>query len=128
MRVNFLAVLVAALSNFVIGFLLHGPVLGKLWMKLANVHPTGNEKFSDMVPKMVQNFLVHVVFAFVFAVVYRAGSLSGVKLALLVWAGFICTTTSIEVIWMGRSVKLWLFEAFGSLLVCISMGTIIAAW
>ena len=69
MHFSLLSVLIAALSNFIIGFLLHGPVLGKLWMTLANVHPTGNEKFSDMVPKMVQNFLVHVVFVSVFSVV-----------------------------------------------------------
>jgi len=134
--VNFLAVLIAAISNFVIGFLMHGPILGKLWMKLANVHPTGNEKLADMWPQMLKNFIVHLVFVYTFAVVYSLASaapilsensmLGGVKLAVLVWFGFLCTTTSIEVIWMGRSYKLWLFEAFCSLLTCIAMGAIIA--
>jgi len=134
--VNFLAVLIAAISNFVIGFLMHGPILGKLWMKLANVHPTGNEKLADMWPQMLKNFIVHLVFVYTFAVVYSLASaapilsensmLGGVKLAVLVWFGFLCTTTSIEVIWMGRSYKLWLFEACCSLLTCIAMGAIIA--
>ncbi len=137
MHVNYLAVLIAASSNFVIGFLMHGPILGKLWMRLANVHPTGNEKLTDMWPKMLQNFIVHLVFVYTFAVVYSLVSASsalggnnligGIKLAVLIWFGFLCTTTSIEVIWMGRSFKLWVFEAFGSLITCIAMGTIIAA-
>ena len=137
MHVNYLAVLIAAISNFVIGFLMHGPIMGKLWMKLANVHPTGNEKLSDMWPQMLKNFIVHLVFVYAFAVVYSLASaspilggnsiLSGIKLAVLVWFGFLCTTTSIEVIWMGRSYKLWLFEVFSSLITCIAMGAIIAA-
>lgn len=133
---NYLAVLIAAISNFVIGFLMHGPILGKLWMKLANVHPTGNEKLANMWPQMLKNFIVHLVFVYTFAVVYSLASTSpalggtslfgGIKLAALVWFGFLCTTTSIEVIWMGRSYKLWLFEVFSSLLTCIAMGAIIA--
>ncbi|MCX7175523.1 MAG: DUF1761 domain-containing protein [Proteobacteria bacterium] len=138
MQINYMAVFVAAISNFIIGFLLHGPILGKVWMKLANIHPTGEERLLDMWPKLLQNFLVHIVFVYVFSVVYLFAStspilggssvLNGVKLALLVWLGFLCTTTSIEVIWMGRSLKLWLFEVFCSLITCIAMGAIIAAW
>ena len=51
--------------NFIIGFLFHGPLFGKLWMKLANIHPTGNEKLSDMIPQMVKNFLANIVCAYV---------------------------------------------------------------
>jgi len=136
-NVNYLAILVAAISNFIIGFLLHGPILGKTWMRLANVHPTGKEKLVNMWPQLVKNFFVHLLFVYAFAVMYLfastspvmgGGVLNGVKVALLVWLGFLCTTTSIEVIWMGRSYKLWLFEAFCSLVTCVAMGAIIAAW
>jgi hypothetical protein len=138
LHINYLTVLVAAISNFFIGFLLHGPILGKLWMRLANIHPTGKEKMSDMWPKMLQNFFVQMVFVYVFSVIYLFASssplmgggsvLNGIKIACYVWLGFICTTTSIEVIWMGRSFKLWLYEAFCSLITCIAMGAIVAAW
>jgi hypothetical protein len=134
MHINYIAVLIAAISNFIIGFLMHGPLLGKLWMKLANVHPTGNEK---LLPQMVQNFIVNLIFVYTFAVVYSLASASsmlagnriigGIELAVLIWFGFLSTTTSIEVIWMGKSYKLWLFEVFSSLITCITMGAIIAA-
>jgi len=136
--VNLLAVLVAAIANFIIGFLAHGPVSGKLWMRLADIHPTGNERFSDMVPQMIKNFIVDVVFAYGIAVVYLFASTSsvlggpsittGLIVAFVVWLCFLVTSSSIGVIWMKQSGKLWLFEAVCSLLSLLAMGAIIAAW
>lgn len=136
--INYVAVLVAALANFVIGFLFHGPVLGKTWMKLANVTPTGKEKFSDMYGQMFLNYVSNVVFAYVLAVVYLfassspfmggSGAWNGMVCAFWVWLGFVVTSSSMEVIWMKRSVKLWLFELFSSLVSILAMGAIIAAW
>jgi hypothetical protein len=135
--INLIAVSIAAIAAFILGFLFHGPVTGKLWMKLANVHPTGNEKFADMIPKMLWNLLVQFITAFVLAVMYLFTSSSpyigkgvcgGVVLGIWVWFGFLVTSSSIEVIWMGRSFKLWLFEAVCSLIVMAVMGAIIAAW
>ncbi len=136
--INYLAVLVAAVVAFIIGFLAHGPVGGKLWIKLANIHPTGNEKFADMIPQMLLNLLVNIVCAYVLAVVYLfastsplmggSGALNGMICAFWVWLGFNVTATVIDVIWMGKSKKLWLFEAISSLVVFLVMGAIIASW
>jgi hypothetical protein len=136
--INFLSVVIAGAVAFVIGFLLHGPVLGKLWMKLANIHPTGNEKFADMIPQMLWNLVVNVVTAYVLAVVYLLASTSpylgatgiwgGVVCALWVWFGFLLTSSSIEVIWMGRKASLWLFESACSLVIMVAMGAIIAGF
>ena len=134
--INLVAVLLAAISTFIIGFLAHGPVSGKLWMQLANIHPTGNEKMSDMYGKMLWNFVVNIVTAYVLAVVYLFASTSpyfggpgiftGIHSALLVWFGFIVTSSSIAVIWMGQSIKLWLFECVASLIAFVAMGVIIS--
>lgn len=136
--IQYTAVLVAAIANFIIGFLLHGPVLGKTWMRLANIQPTGNEKLGDMVPQMIKNFLANLLFAYVLAVVYLfastspvmggSGALNGMVCAFWIWLGFVVTSTSMDVIWMGRSYKLWLFECFSSLISILAMGAIIAAW
>jgi len=136
--INFVAVLVAAVAAFIIGFLMHGPIAGKLWMRLANIHPTGNEKISDMYGKMIWNFVANLVTACALASVYAFASSSslssgpsvstGLMSAVLVWIGFLVTTTSIEVIWMGRSAKLWLFECVSSLIVMLAMGAIIASF
>jgi hypothetical protein len=136
--INLLAVVTAAVAAFVLGFMFHGPLLGKLWMKLADIHPTGNEKFSDMVPQMLWNLVVNLVTAYVLAVIYVLVSTSsyvsglgvstGILCGFLVWLGFLVTSTSIGVIWMGQSFKLWLFETACSLVVMVMMGAIIGAW
>lgn len=136
--INYCAVSAAAVANFVIGFLFHGPIFGKTWMKLANVHPTGREKFTDMAPQLIKNFSVNLIFAYVLSVVYLfastsfamggSGVLNGMMVAFWVWFGFVFTTTSIEVIWMGRPYKLWCFELCASLVSCLAMGVIIAVW
>jgi len=136
--INLIAISVAAVAAFVLGFLFHGPIAGKLWMKLANIHPTGNEKLKDMIPQMLWNLLVQFITAFVLAVIHLfassspyiggKGILGGVILAAWLWFGFLVTSSSIEVIWMGRNYKLWLFEAVSSLIVMVTMGAIIAGW
>jgi hypothetical protein len=136
--INFIPVSIAAVVAFVLGFLFHGPVAGKLWIKLADIHPTGNENFKDMIPQMLWNLLVQFITATVLSVIilfassssYIGGSLvwKGVILAGLIWFGFLVTSSSIEVIWMGRNYKLWLFEAACSLIVMLTMGAIIAGW
>lgn len=135
---NYWAIVVAGLANFFIGFMFHGPLFGKLWMRLANIKPTGKEKFTDMIPQMLKNLAVNILFAYVLAVVYLfattsplmggSGALNGMMCAFWVWLGFVFTTTSIEVIWMGRSPKLWYFELASSLTCCLAMGAIIGAW
>ena len=136
--INLIAVVIAAVVAFVLGFLFHRPVSGKLWMKLADIHPTGNEKFSDMVPQMFWNLLSNLVTAYVLAVIYlfassspllgATGAWGGIIVAVWVWAGFLVTSSSIEVVWMGRKAKLWLFECACSLVVMIAMGAIIGHW
>lgn len=88
--ISYVAVIVSALANFIIGFLFHGPLFGKTWMRLANITPTGNEKLADMIPQMVKNFLVNVIFAYVLAVVYLFAKTSPLMGGSGVWNGIVC--------------------------------------
>lgn len=138
LHINFIAVFIAALAAFIIGFLFHGPLFGTLWMKLANIKPTGNEKFSDMYGKMFWNFVVNFVTAFVVAILFSlvftsslmgpATWFRGAIMGLWFWLGFLVTSSSIEVIWMGKNYKLWLFEVASSFVVMATMGAILASW
>jgi hypothetical protein len=130
-----LAVIFAALASFILGFLFHGPLTGKLWMKLADIHPTGEEQFSDMYGKLFWNMVVNLVtasvMALIFALVFSSplmGEITwykGVIMGIWLWLGFLVTSSSIEVIWMGRKTSLWLFEATCSLVVMGVMGAIL---
>jgi hypothetical protein len=135
---NVLAIVLAALATFIIGFLFHGPFFGKLWMRLANIHPTGNEKFSDMVPQMFWNLVVNLITATILSMLFWlifSSPLMGEKtwykggiLGAQVWLGFIVTSSSIGVIWMKQSFKLWLFECVASLVAFVAMGIILALY
>ena len=130
-----LSIVPAALATFIIGFLFHGPLFGKLWMRLANIHPTGNEKLADMVPQMAWNFLVNLITAGVMALlcwILFSSPLMGEKTwykggiwGAWIWLGFIATSSSIGVIWMKQSWKLWMFECVASLVAFVSMGIIL---
>ncbi len=135
---NLTAVLVAGVVYFIIGFLFHGPFFGKLWMRLANIVPTGNEKFKDMVPQILWNLLANIVTAFVIEGIFWAAFPSGLigertafrgaVVAAWLWLGFIVTGSSLEVIWMKRPLPLWVFELVSSLVGMLAMGAILAGW
>jgi len=137
---NILAILVAAAAMFIVGFLLHGPFFGKTWMRLAGIRPTGREKFSDMVPQMVWNYLANVLIAWVFAAVLSfIASLAvgtdlvfdgprGALVAGWIWFGFLMPVSAYNVIWMKQSKKLWLFELSSQLASFLVMGAILGAW
>ncbi len=136
--INITAVLVAALATFVVGFLLHGPIAGKLWMKLSNIHPTGKEKLSDMYGQMFWNYVANIVCAIVMSGVFwlvfsspimgEMNAYRGAIVAFWLGLGFVVTAASMETIWMGRSVKLWLFEAVASILGLMAMGAVLGGW
>lgn len=135
---NIVAILVSALVCFIVGFLFHGPFLGKTWMKLAGITPTGNEKLKDMWKQMVWNYLANVLMAIVLSGVFWIAFTSplmgdrtwfrGAIIAAWLWLGFIVASSSMDVIWMGRSYKLWLFEVVASLVAIMSMGAVLAVW
>lgn len=131
------AVIVAAIASFVIGFLFHGPLFGKVWMRLADIHPTGNEKFSEMIPQMLQNIMMNFVCAYVLAMFIFVTSsfygnvgnvVGGMGIAFWAWLGFLVTSTSMDVIWMGKAKQLWMFELVASLTSFLAMGAILAWW
>jgi hypothetical protein len=136
MMPNLIAVVLAALAAFIIGFLFHGPLFGKQWMKLAHITPTGNEKLSGMYGPMFWNYVANFVTAYAVGVMYMVASAStavasrgvslGVLCGIFAWIGFQVPVTSIEVIWMKRPVNLWLFEAVSALVVFVAIGAIVA--
>lgn len=123
----------AAAVYFIIGFLAHGPVLGKLWMKLANIKPTGKEKMSDMYGQMFWNLVSNLVLATVMAKLMLLIDLSGFAInewctawgaAMMIWVIGL-TMTAMEPIWMGRKLSLWIFESLVTLVSLLAMATVL---
>ncbi len=136
--VNYLAILVAAIASFVLGFLWHGPLFGKLWISLSGITPEQMEaaKQKSMVKPMVGAFLAMLVMSYVMANVYDFASayygVVGITMGLMVafwnWLGFVVTVSLNSVFWEGRSWKLWFFNVTYQLLTMALMAAIISVW
>lgn len=133
--ISFIGIIIASFVYFIIGFLAHGPLLGKLWMKLADIHPTGNEKFSDMYGKMFWNIIsnigtatmLSIIIVFMHTTLSISPYIQGIISAGIVWI-IIVSGSAMEVIWMERKISLWLFEIMCSLVCLISMSFVLVVF
>ncbi len=131
-HINYVAVLVAAIINMVIGAIWYSPaVFGTTWMALVGKKPEDLQK--GMLPRSYGlMFVAALVLAFVLVTVIRAAhvgtAMGGVKVGIAVWIGFVLTTSSGLVIFEGRPVKLyWLNNGYHAVTLVIN-GALLAAW
>ena len=85
-QTNILGILIAIVATFAIGFMWHGPLFGKQWMKLNNIPEPKKEdmKFSMMVPGLSANFVMVFVQAAVLGRAFQIVSLANVGQALII--------------------------------------------
>jgi hypothetical protein len=129
-QLNYLAIVVAALSTFLIGGLWYSPaVFGKAWMK-ENGFTEESLKGGNM--------------AKIFGVAFILGLISAVNLAMfmgpendpamgamwgfLAGAGWVATFVGTHYLFERRSFKLFLINAGYSIVALTIMGIILAAW
>jgi Protein of unknown function (DUF1761) len=137
---NTLAIFLAALAAFVLGFLWHGPLFGKTWMRLTNTKmPEGDElkkAQAQMWKPLSWNFLTNLIMAFVLAHVYvftqKTGLLSkniliaGAQITFWIWLGFIVCSSAAQVIWEKKNLHHWLFTMAYHFCALLIMSWIIA--
>ena len=133
--INYLAVLVAAVANMVLGSLWYGPLFGKKWMALSGINPeTMGKKGMGKTYALAfgGSFLMAWVSAhvFVFAATYLNmwGPQSGLMAGFYNWLGFVVPVTLSSVLWEGKSWKLWCLNSSYYLIALVTMGLIIASW
>lgn len=135
--INILAVLVAAIAAFIIGFLWHGPVFGKQWIALmeipqAKIDAMRAQGMSPMMPRMVAAFIQQIIIALVTAHLAAAlgltTALQAILFAIVLWFGFIATTLLNGVLWEERKVSLYLFNNAHQLVNLIVIALIVVLW
>lgn len=136
--VNFVAVIVAAIASFVLGWLWYSPLLfGKMWMKEMGVSQAEQEKGKKemqkkMLPVMVGGLISQLVMAYVLAHVIAMGMLaeigSGISSGFWMWLGFVATVQLGMILWEGRTVKYYLINVTYWLAGLIAMAAIITYW
>lgn len=141
---NFLAIGAAAVAGMIIGFVWHGPLFGKVWMKLNNVKmPTKDEMpaaMREMYKSMAIGLASYVVMAFVLAhsihyylfATMASGSVRDITTAFHAafwnWLGFVVVTGLSGVLWEKQSWASWAFAQAHWFVVLFAMATIITLW
>jgi hypothetical protein len=128
--VNWLAVLVAALSTFLIGGLWYSPALfGKAWMK-ENGFTEEGMKNSNMVKIFGLAFLLGLVASVNLAMFLGPdnGAMMGAFYGFLAGFGWVATFVGTHYLFERKSFKLFLINAGYSIVALTVMGVIIGAW
>lgn len=138
--INYLAVLVAAVSNMVIGFLWYGPLFGKTWSQLMGWGELTPEQLAEKQkkarPAYVISFLGALLMAYGLAHALIFGSaythIFGISGGLIgsfwYWLGFVVPVTVGTVLWDGKPWKLWFINVGYWLVTMLVMGAILGWW
>ena len=129
-QINYLAVLVAALSSFVVGFFWYSPFLfSNIWMKEAGLSEE-KIKQSNMFKTFGLSFLLTLIICFNLAAFLgpNAGFVWGMTAGALAGIGWVAASLGVLYLFEGRSLKLFLINAGYQAVTYIVAGGIIGAW
>ncbi len=133
MDVNYIAVLVAAVAQFVVGAIWYMPIFGKLWGQIHGFQKLSKsqqkEAQQQMMPMLVVQFIGTLLTTVVLAKITDATSVyAPYSLALLIWAGFFVPSQVSAVIFGGTDPK-WVVKKTaimaGGSLACLLVATAI---
>ena len=137
--INYLAVLLAAVSNMVLGFLWYGPIFGKQWTALMGWSEAemaiGREKMKkegwktysiQALGALVMAYILAHYFVFASTYTNTPGLTGGLMVGFWSWLGFIAPVTLGVVLWDGKPWKLWFLQSGYYLVALLVMGVIIA--
>ena len=129
--VNYWAVLVSALSAFVVGWFWYGPLFGKKWMKLNDFTEEQLRKGSLSLPLIMGiNYIATALAAFAIAMFIGAqanmgfGIFAGLMIAIF-WIG---TSRLNDVLYEQKPMGLFWINVGYNVVIYAVMGAILGAW
>lgn len=129
--VNWLAIIVAAIANMIVGSLWYGPLFGKPWMEELGL-TTEDIQGGDMVRPFAVAIFNSLMMAFMLANVMSwtggMGAASGLMLAFFMWLGFNGFSFGANHAFEGRSLKLWAINTGTYLAGLLVQGLILGLW
>jgi hypothetical protein len=129
-QINYMAVIVAALSSFVVGFLWYSPFLfAKAWMREAGISEE-KIKQANMFKVFGLSFLLTLIICFNLAAFLGpdAGFTWGMTAGALAGIGWVAASLGVLYLFEGRSFKLFLINAGYQAVTYIVAGGIIGVW
>lgn len=133
---NYIAIIVAALAAFFIGFMWHGPVFGKTWVKLMKITPAEMEKgMKEMQGKMqyymagafVQQLVICTAIALFVKALGATTVMSAVEVGFWIWL-IIAGVLLNGVLWEKKSVPLYAFNSAYQFVSIVVAALIVGLW
>ncbi len=130
MQINYVAVGLAALSAFFIGFLWYSVIFVKPWQRLIGMRDQGGSSMPPNLGRLlVGSFILEVIMAFNLAAFIGpdADWLFGLAAGIAAGFGWVSLAFGVNYMFEGKSFKLWLINAGYNTVVFAVMGLIIGA-
>ncbi|HQQ98870.1 MAG TPA: DUF1761 domain-containing protein [Cyclobacteriaceae bacterium] len=135
-QINYTAILVAVIANFILGFIWYTPLFGKAWAREVgldvNVKPQPMELIRGMVIMVVGNFLMAFVFAhnnaawsFVPGMAEQSKVVLIMNASIFTWLGFYLPVDIGVVTWERKSWKLFAINTGYHLMMLIVAATVL---
>ena len=139
MEINIVAVLVAVVATFFLGFLWYTPLFGKVWAKEmgfdANVKPTGGQMTRGLILGLVGNIFLayvfaHNIMAWTFVPEAEAMTVAGkvFSAVFFTWLGFYLPVDLNTVAWEGKSWKLFAINTSYLFVMLLVAALILILW
>ena len=139
MEINIVAVLVAVVATFFLGFLWYTPLFGKVWAKEmgfdANVKSTGGQMTRGLILGLVGNIFLayvfaHNIMAWTFVPEAEAMTVAGkvFSAVFFTWLGFYLPVDLNTVAWEGKSWKLFAINTSYHFVMLLVAALILILW
>ncbi len=139
LKINFIAILVAVVANFILGFIWYTPLFGKAWGKEMGYDPNEKPDNSVMMKGMLFMIIGNFLFAWVLAhnmwawsfvpEVKNIGPLtSAINAAIFTWLGFYLPGELGATVWEKKSWKLFSINSGYQLASLLVVAFILAFW
>lgn len=126
---NWLAIIVAAIAIYAIGFIIYGAVFSGLWMKLSGYT---KEQLQPHMWKMAISWIMPILTAIGLALVLKSAGVTnlatGIVISLQVWFFIVLSTRLYSFVYSPEKPSLLVMDAIHLLLGLLAAGAIISAW
>ncbi|KRA16396.1 MULTISPECIES: DUF1761 domain-containing protein [unclassified Lysobacter] len=125
---NWLAVIAAAASAFLLGGIWYGPLFKKAWCREAGIDPDSAPRHPARIFAIA--FVCSLLSALIFTVLLPtgAGAADGFGVGFVVGLFFVAMSFGINYAFAQRSLKLWMIDSGYHILQFILYGVILGAW
>ncbi len=134
MKVNYPAVIVAAVIHFILGGLWYGPLFGNKFLEIVGWTPeqqaqiVAQTHWSAYLIAFLTSLILVGTLAYFIAYTGAKGVAGGMQTAACLWLGFVATTQLATVIFEQRKLGLYLLNVGYQLVAGLICGALLAVW